>query len=297
MRPFQYLAPFPSFRYLAPKSVGELLDSLEVGGEGSVVIAGGTDLMMALKERTTTPDAVIDISRLGRELGGIRKGGGALRIGALTTFAEIEASQLVDRFAEALKTAAANVGTLQIRNLATIGGNLATASPAGDSAPPLIALGACVKILSRSGERTVPVESFFRGVKKNALLRGEVVAEVALPAREGVSSAWARGAVRNENALSTVSVAVSASIANGRFGESRVALGAVAPTPMLAEKSSKLMTEGDATAEKAEEVAALAAEEARPITDIRASAAYRKRLVFVLTRRLIAGLLSEAGAA
>ncbi|MDG7028928.1 MAG: hypothetical protein JRN38_01605 [Nitrososphaerota archaeon] len=103
--------------------------------------------------------------------------------------------------------------------------------------------------------------------------------------------------MRNENALSTVSVAVSASIANGRFGESRVALGAVAPTPMLAEKSSKLMTEGDATAEKAEEVAALAAEEARPITDIRASAAYRKRLVFVLTRRLIAGLLSEAGAA
>jgi len=159
----------------------------------------------------------------------------------------------------------------------------------------LIALGANVTILGRSGNRTLPVQSIFTGPKRNALQVGEIISSVEIPAIEEVRSAWTRAAVRNENVLSAVSVAVATTVHGGRFGPSRIALGAVAPTPMLAETASQAMTGSEATAEQAEKVAALAAEDARPISDIRASAPYRKHLVHVLTRRLIIQLLSEGG--
>jgi CO/xanthine dehydrogenase FAD-binding subunit len=215
-------------------------------------------------------------------------------VGALATFSQIESSPFVARYANALLQAAANVGTLQIRSIATLGGNLATASPAADSAPPLIALGATVTLTSGSGQRTLPVQSVFAGPKRNGLRAGEIVSSVEIPAKEEVRSAWTRSAVRNENALSTVSVAVASAIQDGRFGPSRVALGAVAPTPILAERACEAMEGSEATADQAEMVAALAAEDARPISDIRASALYRKRLVRVLTKRLIMQIISES---
>jgi len=293
MKSFQYLAPIPQFDYLAPRKLSEVFDLLEVHGREAAVIAGGTDLTIALKERTAAPKVVIDLCHLRSELGGITYGKGVLRIGALATFSEIEASHPVAKYANALREASANVGTLQIRTIATLGGNLATASPAADSAPPLIALGANVGILGRSGERTLPVQGIFAGPKRNALQVGEIISSVEVPALGGVRSAWTRAAVRNENVLSAVSVAVASIVRDGTFGPSRIALGAVAPTPMLAETASKAMTGSRATAERAEEVARLAAEDARPISDIRASARYRKHLVHVLTRRLIMGVLSE----
>ncbi|HUH82366.1 MAG TPA: xanthine dehydrogenase family protein subunit M [Nitrososphaerales archaeon] len=293
MRPFQYLAPIPAFEYVVPRTLPELFDALG-HGKGLQVIAGGTDLTIALKERIVTPRTVIDLGQLRRELGGIEMGEGTLQIGALATFSQIESSPHVSRYANALGQAAANVGTLQIRSIATLGGNLATASPAADSAPPLIALGATAALLSGSGRRTLPVQGVFTGPKRNGLQPGEIISSVEIPANEEVWSAWMRAAVRNENALSTVSVAVASSIAGGRFGPSRVALGAVAPTPILAERASAAMTGSEATSEQAGRVAALAAEDARPISDIRASAGYRKRLVSVLTRRLILRMIFEA---
>ena len=296
MRSFQYLAPIPKFDYVAPAALPELFEALDGRGKELAVIAGGTDLTIALKERTYAPEVVVDLRRLRKELGGIELDGGVLRIGALATFYQIELNPLVGRYANALRQAAANVGTLQIRAIATLGGNLATASPAADSAPPLIALGASVNLLSRSGQRRVPVQSFFAGVKKNALLPGEIVSSVEVPADEEASSFWARAAVRKENVLSTVSVAVASKVSGGRFGTGRVSLGAVAPTPILAEKASQAMTGSSATPEQAEKVAALAKADSRPISDIRASAEYRKHLVFVLTRRLVLQVLEEGEA-
>lgn len=293
MKSFQYLAPIPKFEYVAPRTFPELFDALDGHGRELALMAGGTDLMIALKERTYAPEVVVDLRHLRRELGAIDLNGGVLRVGTLATFYQIESNPLVGRFANALRQAAANVGTLQIRSTATLGGNLATASPAADSAPPLIALGAIVNLVSRSGRRTVPIESFFVGVKKNALLPGEIVSSVEVPANERVSSLWTRAAVRNENALSTVSVAIASTVHEGRFGASRVALGAVAPTPILAGKASEAMTGNIATAEQAERIAVLAKGESRPISDIRASAQYRKHLVFVLTRRLILQMVQE----
>ena len=250
--------------------------------------------MIALKERLVVPQIVVDLVRLRKQLGGIAVEGEMLRIGALATFYQMESNPFVARYANSLCQAAANVGTLQIRSVATLGGNLATASPAADSAPPLIALGATATLLSRSGERKLPVQSVFTGPKRNGLRPGEIVSSVEIPANEEVRSVWMRAAVRNENALSTVSVAVASTIANGKFGQSRVALGAVAPTPILAEKASAAMTGSDATSDQAGRVAALAAEDSKPVSDIRASAHYRKRLVSVLTRRLILQMLSES---
>lgn len=294
MKSFQYLAPIPVFDYVAPRTLSDLFNLLEGHGKELQVIAGGTDLTIALKERVSTPQIVVDLGRLRQELGGIAEEGGILRIGALATFSQIESSPFVARYANALRQAAANVGTLQIRSIATLGGNLATASPAADSAPPLIALGATVTLLSRSGMRTVPAQGVFTGPKRNGIHHGEIISSVEIPANEEVRSAWTRAAVRNENVLSTVSVAVASTISDRRFGPSRVALGAVAPTPMLAENASAAMTGSEATSEQAVRVAALAAEDARPISDIRASAHYRKHLVSVLTRRLILQMISES---
>ena len=295
MKSFQYLAPIPRFDYAAPSTLSDLFDILEVHGRGAAIIAGGTDLTIALKERTTSPKVVVDLRHLRGELGGISVARGTLRIGALATFSELETNPLVGRYANALREASANIGTLQIRTIATLGGNLATASPAADSAPPLIALGANVAVRSRSSERTVPVQDIFAGPKRNALQGGEVITAVEIPADAEVRSVWTRAAVRNENVLSAVSVAVAAKVHGRKFGPSRIALGAVAPTPILAETASEAMTGSRAAAEQAEKVAALAAEDARPISDIRASARYRKHLVHVLTRRLIMQVLSEAG--
>ena len=295
MKSFQYLAPIPRFEYLAPRTLSEAFEILGLHGREAAIIAGGTDLTIALKERTATPKVVIDLRHLRSELGGITVNKGVLRIGALATFSEIEASPLAGKYANSLREASANVGTLQIRTIATLGGNLATASPAADSAPPLIALGANVTILGRSGNRALPVQSIFTGPKRNALQVGEIISSLEIPAIEEVRSAWTRAAVRNENVLSVVSVAVATTVRDGRFGASRIALGAVAPTPMLAETASQAMTGSEATAEQAEKVAAMAAEDARPISDIRASARYRKHLVQVLTRRLIIQVLSEDG--
>jgi aerobic carbon-monoxide dehydrogenase medium subunit len=293
MKSFQYLAPIPPFEYLAPGTLPELFETLSGHGKGLQIMAGGTDLMIALKERLAAPQVVVDLGRLRKELGGIAVGGGALRIGALATFAQIESSPFVARYAEALRQAAANVGTLQIRSIATLGGNLATASPAADSAPPLIALGATVTLLSKAGERTLPVQDVFTAPKRNGLRAGEIISSVEIPANDEVRSAWTRAAIRKENVLSTVSVALASTVQHGRFGTSRIALGAVAPTPMLAEKASGAMTGSEALPGAADRVAALAAEDSRPISDIRASAHYRKHLVYVLTKRLVLQVLSE----
>jgi hypothetical protein len=144
MKSFQYLAPIPPFEYLVPKTLPELLETIDGRGKELELVAGGTDLVIALKERIISPKVVVDLGRLRKELGGITIGKGVLSVGALATFSQIELNPLVGRYANALRQAAANVGTLQIRSIATLGGNLATASPAADSAPALIALDANV---------------------------------------------------------------------------------------------------------------------------------------------------------
>jgi len=294
MKSFQYLAPIAPFDYLRPNNLDELCDALSQYGAKAKLLAGGTDLTIALKQRLIQPEVLIDLNRVRKELTGIDVSKSSLIIGAMTTYTELEGNQAVVRYARALSEAASQVGTYQIRNLGTVGANLANGSPAADTAPPLIVLRAKVHLRNKHGTREMPVEDFITGVKKTAIHPDEIITSVELPISEGVSSYWMRSAKRNENVISVVSVAVASEIRSNRFGESRIALGAVAPTPILATESSSELSGSPVDQSTIEAVSKLAAKESKPISDVRASADYRRHLVYVLTKRTINKIVSQA---
>jgi len=296
LKSFQYLAPIAPFDYLRPNSLDELCEALSEYGEKAKLLAGGTDLTIALKQRTISPEVVIDLNHVRNELTGIDISKSSLIIGAMTTYTELETNPAVVRYARALSEAASQVGTYQIRNLGTIGANLANGSPAADTAPPLIVLRAKVHLRNKHAAREMPVEDFITGVKKTAIRSDEVITSVEIPFNEHLTSYWMRSAKRNENVISVVSVAVASEIRAQRFGESRVALGAVAPTPILAKESSSELSGSSVTPATIETVSKLAAKESRPISDVRASADYRRHLVYVLTKRTINKTVSLAEA-
>jgi carbon-monoxide dehydrogenase medium subunit len=297
MKPFQYLAPIAAFEYVTPKDVDELLNELSQHGSKAKLIAGGTDLTIALKERLTRPEVIIDLNHLRSKLSGIEVTDTSLKIGSMTTYTEVERNPNVQRYARALSEAASQVGTFQIRNLGTIGANLANGSPAADTAPPLIVHSAKVNLRNKHGERKMSVEDFITGVKKTAIQPDELITYVEVPLNESLSSYWMRAAKRNENVISVVSVAVASEIRGNSFGNSKISLGAVAPTPILAKKSSSRLTGSSISDETIEEVAKLAKEECEPITDVRASAGYRRHLVQVLTKRTIRKVTTLGGSA
>jgi len=294
MKSFQYLAPIAPFDYIRPNSLDELFDALDQFGGKAKLIAGGTDLTIALKERLISPEVIIDLNRLRTTLSGIVATNSGLRIGAMTTYTELETNPSVQRYAWALSEAASQVGTYQIRNLGTIGANLANGSPAADTAPPLIALSAKVNLQSSHGERSMPIEDFITGVKKTAIRSDELITSVQIPMNDLLSSSWMRSAKRNENVISVVSVGVASEIHGNQFGKSRISLGAVAPTPILAKESSSELSDSPINPETIEAVSKLAKDESKPITDVRASAEYRKHLVYVLTKRTINKIVSQA---
>lgn len=287
MKSFQYLAPIAPFDYIRPNNMNELLDALREFGSKAKLIAGGTDLAIALKERLISPDVIIDLNHLRTTLSGVVVTKDTLKIGAMTTYTELESEPNVQRYARALVEAASQVGTYQIRNLGTIGANLANGSPAADTAPPLIVLSAKLNLQSKHGERQMPVETFITGVKKTAIRPDEVITSVEIPRNDRISSYWMRAAKRNENVISVVSVAVASEIQGNSFGKSRISLGAVAPTPILASESSAKLTGSPINPETIEEVSKLAKKESKPISDVRAGAEYRSHLVYVLTKRSI----------
>ncbi len=294
MKSFQYLAPIAPFDYIKPNNMNELFDALNQYGSKAKLIAGGTDLAIALKQRLVSPDVIIDLNHLRTELSGVVVTKSNLKIGAMTTYTDIERDPNVQRYARALSEAASQVGTFQIRNLGTVGANLANGSPAADTAPPLIVLSAKVNLRDKHGQRTIPVEDFITDVKKTVIRPGEIITSVEIPLNDHVSSYWMRSAKRNENVISVVSVAVASEIQRNTFGNSRISLGAVAPTPILARESSSKLTGSQITPETIEEVSKLAKDESKPITDVRASAEYRRHLVYVLTKRSINKIVNIA---
>ena len=291
MKSFQYLAPIAPFNYLRPNGLSELLDALNQYGSKAKLLAGGTDLTIALKERMIRPEVIIDLNRVRKELTGIEMSKNQLKIGAMTTYTELETNPVVIRYARALSEAASQVGTYQIRNLGTIGANLANGSPAADTAPPLIVLNARVHLKSKQESREMPVQEFITGVKKTAICSDEIITSIEIPIKEGTFSYWMRSAKRNENVISVVSVAAASEIQLDRFGASRIALGAVAPTPILAKESSSKLSGSPINPNTIESVSELAAKESKPISDVRASADYRRHLVHVLTKRTINKIL------
>ena len=280
-----------------PGSVDECLAVLAKRGSEAKVVAGGTDLLPQMKGGVTRAACVIDISRL-KELRTIAlDANGGLRLGAAVAARQIERHEGVRRAFPSLAESAALVGSIQIRNLATVGGNLCNAAPSADMAPPLVALDAQAVIAGPKGQRQVPLATFFEGVRKTVLGPDELLIELSVPAPGARSGGnYLRHTPRRELDIAVVGVASQITLANGVCGKARISLASVAPTPVRATAAERLLEGQPLTPERIEEAAKLAVDAARPISDQRGSADFRRHLVRVLTRRTLITALARASA-
>jgi CO/xanthine dehydrogenase FAD-binding subunit len=282
-----------NFEYFEPKTIEEVVHLLDVYGGKAKVIAGGTDLLIEMKTDKLHPDYLINIARIPALRYLIVEKG--IRIGTLTPFRELEKSPVIRERYTALFEAAQSVSSFQIKQMGTIGGNLCHGSPAADSAPPLIALGANVKTIDGRKERVLPLEEFFIGPGKTVLSPKELMVEVQIPENSGkVGSAFLKmGRVSAD--LSKVSVAVGIERENDFFCDIRIALGAVAKIPLRVKKAEEILR-GKKFGEKLVTQTSLqVCEEIQPIDDIRSTAWYRKEISKVFVRDAIKLAWQRAG--
>jgi CO/xanthine dehydrogenase FAD-binding subunit len=266
---------------LTPRTLDEALGILRDDPSGLRIVAGGSDVIVQLRDGVIKPQKLLNILSL-KELRFIRKQEGRIHIGALATYNDITTSPFTQNHAWPLVEASRQIGAIQLQNTATLGGNLGNASPAGDSLPPLYALDAVVVTRSKAGAREIPIEEFYVGYRKMALKADELIVEVHFKALgEGDRGAYKKLGLRLANAISIVDVAtvLRGRRSDGAFEEARVALGAVAPTIKRARACEEALTRGPVTNEVLKDAAALAREDSVPIDDIRGSAEYRNDVV------------------
>lgn len=283
------------FELALPHSIDDCLKILtERGGEAKVV-AGGTDLLPQLKNGLLKPPCVVDLSGVSALRTLARVNGHGLRIGAAVTARTLELDAHVRSTYPAVAEGGALIGSVQVRNLATVGGNLCNAAPSADLAPPLLALDAEAVIVGPRGQRRVPLASFFVGVRRTVLAPDELLVEIAVPAPGPRSGGhYLRHTPRRELDIAVVGVASQITLTDGVCGKARIALASVAPTPVRALTAEEALVGHPMTPALIERAAELAVETARPISDQRGSADYRRHLVRVLTRRTLTIALERA---
>lgn len=283
--------------YLFPESVEECLELL-AGGRGYRVMAGGTDLVPWLKSGRYTPAGVVDITRI-KELKTLAVDGGSLVIGAAVTHAEAAASSFVRDHLPALAEACGSVGSPQIRNMATVAGNVVSAQPAADAAIALTALGARVEIASAAGRRADPVENLYAGAGKSRVdSTRELVIGIIVPLPgAGCGSAFMRAAPRKALALPVINAATGLKTSGGYITEARIAVGPVAPGPFRPLPAEEFLVGASlADTGRLERAAEMAAAEASPRDSLlRGSAEYRKYLVKIMVQRALEKALIRSG--
>jgi CO/xanthine dehydrogenase FAD-binding subunit len=275
--------------YHAAHDLKEALELAKEFGSRKRFLSGGTDVAVRLKEGLVKEDVVVDLSRV-TELRFVREESGVVHVGACATHADLSASPIVRQHGCALALAASRVGGPQIRNMGTVGGNVANASPAGDTIPALIVLDAVVSIASQTGTREIPIIDFFTGPGRSVLAAEELVTELHFPATgPGELSGFGKLGSRQAMTISTANMAFYFRIGkNRRIVEARIAFGSVAPTVVRAHKTEQMFCQlppllsWDAIRGAAQ----MAWKEVAPIDDLRATAVYRKEVVV--------GLLAEA---
>ncbi len=283
------------FEVVQAGSVEDCLRALAAHGPEAKLLAGGTDLLPQLKNGVLSPRHVIDLSRVARLRNINLDGGRELRVGAAVTARELELHQGVRTRYQALAESGALVGSVQVRNLATVGGNLCNAAPSADMAPPLLALEAEAVIAGPRGERRVPLSSFFTDVRRTVLAPDELLVELVIPAPPPRSGGnYLRHTPRRELDIAVVGVASQLTLSDGVCARARIALAAVAPIPLRATAAEQALEGRPITTELIERAAGLATEAARPISDQRGSAEFRRHLVGVLTRRTLTTALARA---
>ena len=278
------------FEFYQPTTLQEASRLLREKGPGGRFLAGGTDLVIAMKEKGLLPNYIVDLKRL-PGISGIRENlDGSISLGALTTMYEMETSPLIKKKFHFLAQSAAEVGSIQIRNRATIGGNMCNATPSADTAPALIALGARAKISGAAGERSISLEEFFNGPGQTVLSPDEILTEIFIPRTpSGLVGEYIKFSPREMMDLAYVGVAVAYDFEPQKrtCAGVRIVLGAVAPTPIRA-KRAEATVEGQVLNESlAENAGNIAAEEAKPISDVRSTADYRRAMVAAMTKRAL----------
>lgn len=290
-----YYHTMPTFEhYFQPETVTEAMSLLVRYGEEAKILAGGTDLLVLMRSRSVVPKCVVDITGL-PGLDYIKKEKtDTLKIGALATLRAVELSDLVKEEYPLLNEAVTRMANTQIRNMATVVGNICRASPSADTAPPLLALEASVEISGPDESRIVPLESFFTGPGETILKPSEMVTEILVPKlRTNTGTAFLR-ATRVAADLAKVSAASVVMVEDGTCKVARIALGGVAPTPIRARNSEDLLMGNKLDDRVIEEAASLAVEESKPISDVRSTEEYRREICKVLVSRAIKTSLERA---
>lgn len=286
----------PEFDLLMPETLPEALDLLDSGAPRVVPLAGGTNLIVDLRDRRRHAQVLMDVSRL-KELQGIRRDNGYIVVGGGTTIAELLTDPLVTEHGAPLRDAAKVFAGPMVRNRATVAGNLVDASPAADTAPPLLVLDAEIELVSKTGTRRVPLDEFLVGVRETLRQPTELLLGVRWPVPPSDSAAaFYKTGLRKADAITVLSVALKIECdKQKRCRKARIALGAVAPRPIRAYAAEELLNGQTLAPRLLAQAAGMAAEAARPIDDIRGSAAYRRRVVEVLVRRLLVRAAGQAG--
>jgi carbon-monoxide dehydrogenase medium subunit len=282
------------FDYAAPRSVSETVGLL-TAHPGARLLAGGTDLLVQLRAGRKETDLVIDVKGI-PELNALeydRERG--LTLGAAVPCYRIYRDPTIARTYPALAEVASLIGGTQIQGRASIGGNLSNAAPSADSVPLLIALGATCRIAGTRGTREIAVEDFCIAPGRNALQPGELLVSLQLPPPKPNSGArYLRFIPRNEMDIAVVGAGVEVVLENGNFRSARIALAAVAPTPILVRDTDEVLAGKPVNEANIAAAAALARSAARPITDMRGTAEYRRHLCGVLTRRALEAAVERA---
>lgn len=275
-----------NFNYLNPQNIKELVDTLASQQEYSL-IAGGTDLLVKMKEGLIKPPVLVDLKDV-QELCGIRETEKGIVIGPMTIHSDLEKDPIIQEKAYVLAEAASSVGSPQIRNMATVGGNIGNASPAADTVPALVVLDAKVELQDKDGTEEKEIAAIFQGPGKTGIKKGQVISALKIkPLEKGEGAAFIKFGKRKALAISLVNGAAKVKIADGVIKEARIALGSVAPTVARLTELEQWLVGKKPGAETFKEAGSLAKDMVKPIDDIRSTAGYRKDLVATAVTRIL----------
>lgn len=275
------------FEYFEPSHLDELHDLLARYGEDARVIAGGQSLLIMMRQGLLRPAVLISPDKISA-LNVILQQGNEMILGAMATQTQIAQEEKIRRHFPLLAQAASKVGSVHVQNLGTVGGNLCHAEPNGDSAPALLAAGASVRASGKRGERTIPLEEFFRGPFENALEPDQALTHIHVPIpAEGATSVYLKHVLRAVD-RATVSVGVMVQVDNGgRCREIRIGLGGAAPTPIRAKQAEALLRDEKITESAIEAASVEVSKNCDPLSDAHGPADYKRKMAGLLTKRAL----------
>lgn len=286
----------PRFQYHEPTALVEACAMLQAFGEESALLAGGTDLLVKMKDRLLKPQHIISLAELG-EIQQIKTTSSPISIGACCTVSRLAESEAIRTTFPALASAAEQIGSPAVRNLGTLGGNIMTASPAADLPPALMAYGARVRLKTADQERILPLEEFFRGPGATCIEKGEILVDIQLKKPgEGSGAEFFKLGTRQALQISVIngSCFLSLDSRSGNIETARVVLGAVAPTHVRAISAENMLLGQSPSEDLFQEAGKAAALDCSPIDDLRGSAEYRRDMIRMRTSRSLETALQEA---